>query len=431
VTPGFGDASVATVGTNIPVRGGPIAPAGEPQFEQLDPIDQSIVRTITRDAGASSEAQPGVARLFLLGLGTRIAVILAGIAFPQRWADANVVVHPRLYAMLSSGWHHWIEPWFRWDACHYMNIGLFGYSYPSPYTDVAFMPLLPMFVALGRKLSLDPIALGLLIPNLAFAIGLPIFGRLAFRVTRDARTSWRACILLCSFPTAFFFSAPYQESLGFLFTVIALWGWKTDRKWVAVPCMAIAATGRQAALATALAFPIQWARDFRNGSERRRDGVWAWSVLAAAVLGIASVACFMYWKFGDPFLGTKVQSAWGRSRPSPLNILRVLRPESFRPSYLVDYATMLLMLLLSLRSVRRGRVLLGSASGLPIVLAMSTGIALSMKRYALSSFTAFIEAAEILTDRRLFWIAVAFGTLLQASLLYSYVNWGFSSPQIG
>jgi hypothetical protein len=376
----------------------------------------------------TSNRKIGWSRLLLLGLGTRLVVLLMGIASPQRWANANVTKNPHLYAQLTSGWRHWIEPWYRWDACHYITIALSGYSYkgnPSVYSNVAFMPLLPMLIAAGARLGLDPYALGLVIPNVAFIFAIAVFGKIALRLTDDARLAWRACVLLCAFPTAFFFSAPYEESLGFLFVSLSILAWMSERGRSSAATMAVAALARQATLASALAFPLQWFDDLRKGRPRRDS---AWLVLLGALAGCAAVALFMYWKFDDPFVSSKVQAAWGRSQPSPLNLLRALWPRSFHLSDLTDYVTMFLVLGLSVRAFRKRGIFWAEISALPILLAMSTGTALSMKRYALTSFPAFIEAAEVTTERRLFWPAVVLCAVLQASLIYSFVNWGFTAP---
>ena len=52
-----------------------------------------------------------LSRLLLLGIATRVTVVLLGILLPQQRAAENSFTHPQLYAQLHSGWHQWIEPW--------------------------------------------------------------------------------------------------------------------------------------------------------------------------------------------------------------------------------------------------------------------------------------------------------------------------------
>lgn len=51
-----------------------------------------------------------------------------------------------------------------------------------------------------------------------------------------------------------------------------------------------------------------------------------------------------------------------------------------------------------------------------------------MKRYALSSFPVFMEAAELAARPWLYWAIVGVGWVLQLFLIYNYVNWGFQQP---
>lgn len=173
-------------------------------------------------------------RLFLFAIITRLVVLTIGCLCPEHAVNLNAVNSPQLYAELNSGWRHWIEHWYRWDADRYIDIALNGYSYngdSKTYSNVAFMPLLPICIAISKQLGLDPYATGLIVPNLTFSIGLALFGQVITQVTQDAKLAWRSCLLLCAFPTAFFFSAPYEDSLGFLFTVIALYAWFNSKIW--------------------------------------------------------------------------------------------------------------------------------------------------------------------------------------------------------
>lgn len=370
-------------------------------------------------------------QLLTFGLATRIAVLAIGILCPQR--AENLLKLPQYQAYfvaLTQTWRHWFEPWYRWDALWYLDIAFKGYEYngdPTQYSSVAFMPLLPSAIALLAKIGIDPYLAGLIIPNLAFAIGLAVFGLITEKLTGSQETAWRSCFLLCAFPTAFFFSAPYQESLSFLFTSIALYAWIYANGRVSAISLAIAALARQATVAVSLAFVVEW---FFDLIKQRRPKNAAWLVVAATFIAVGLFAGFLYLKFGDPTISAKAQAAWQRDSPSVLNILKTLITlpigEHKSISYLLDYSIMILMLILSAHAYRVRGVFWASAIVFPIVLAMSTGTALSMKRFALSSFPAFVDAGELLSKRWLFWIAIAIGVSLQIFQIYWYVNWGFS-----
>ena len=186
-----------------------------------------------------SRFQPTWLALLGFGLATRLIVVVLGcfLALPESSVKSRVVhsphndgMNPRHLAALSSGSRRWIEPWYRWDAMWYLDISQRGYSYrPGSESSVAFMPLLPLLIKIGVTVGFDPYWSGLLIPNLAFVAGLALFGRGVLRVTESAATTWRACILLVAFPSSFYFSAPYQESLGLALTAAALLAWLNHR----------------------------------------------------------------------------------------------------------------------------------------------------------------------------------------------------------
>lgn len=370
-------------------------------------------------AGAA-RAEGSAARVFLLAAGSRVIVLVAGLLMPVRFENA---VSASL--LPPPGWRSLLFHWYRWDAVHYLEIALQGYSYdPTPgiYSNVAFLPLLPALLAVSRLLGLDPWVMGLLLPNLAFCVGLVLLAKTVVRLTGSWPLATRACVLLCCFPTAFYFSAPYQESLGFCFLALTFWAWTAKRPTLAALAIAVACTARQVALVVAGGFVLDWALARLRG---RRPGPGAFLVLAGALLGFGAVLAYMQHAFGDALVVIRAERAWGRDPPGLLNLLRVLRPVSADPSAVIDYGTMLALLALGVHAWRRRGPLWGSATLLPVLLPMSTGTVLTMKRYALSAFPAFVDAAELLRRRWVFWSCAALGALLQLVLLYWYVNWGF------
>src|SRR5262249_30670158 len=151
-------------------------------------------------------------------------------ANPAAFSTHNDGMNPRHRHELSLGSRPWIESWYRWDAMWYADIAERGYSYrPGEQSSVAFMPMLPILMRAAEFLRLDRYWAGILIPNLAFVAGSAFFGRCVFAVTQDGGTTWRACILLAAFPTSFFFSAPYQESLVLAFSAASLLAWLSYR----------------------------------------------------------------------------------------------------------------------------------------------------------------------------------------------------------
>ncbi len=198
--------------------------------------------------------QPSWSALLAFGLATRVIVVVMGclIARPENpvtsgaafWTH-NDGMNPRHRQALTRGHRPWIQSWYRWDAMWYAEIAERGYSYrPGRQSSVAFMPMLPLLMRAGEYLRLDRYWAGVLVPNLAFVAGLAFFGRCVIRVTNDAATSWRACILLAAFPTSFFFSAPYHESLVLALSAASLLAWLNYRPGRSALALAVASATR-------------------------------------------------------------------------------------------------------------------------------------------------------------------------------------------
>ena len=148
----------------------------------------------------------------------------------------------------------------RWDAGWYLDIAVHGYRW-SPAAEgqqnVAFFPAYPALMSLGAalvnagnepeglgvRLSYERyyvwhLAAGLVVALAAFLWGLAYVYRLA-REDLDDRSATSAVLLLCAFPFAVFYGAPYWESLFLLVTVAAFFharrgGWGVACVWGAL-----------------------------------------------------------------------------------------------------------------------------------------------------------------------------------------------------
>jgi hypothetical protein len=166
------------------------------------------------DERGRPQTLPSWRALIAFGLATRVVVVVAGcfLAYrdspPDPRGDEGSVtaaedrdLRDRSDPELVNGSGRWIEAWYRFDAIWYAETSRRGYVFkPGEQCTAGFMPLLPLLMAGAPNVGLHRYWVGLIAPNLAFAIGLALFGRLAARVTGDSRTAWRACLLLAQLP---------------------------------------------------------------------------------------------------------------------------------------------------------------------------------------------------------------------------------------
>jgi hypothetical protein len=115
-----------------------------------------------------------------------------------------------------------LEMWARWDSEWYLLVADRGYGaddeflgHKVPYEhgdDTGFFPLYPLLVRLVALTGLSSLAAGVLVSNLALLAALALLHRLVER-DRGGEAADRAVWLLAAFPTSFFLSAVYAESL--------------------------------------------------------------------------------------------------------------------------------------------------------------------------------------------------------------------------
>jgi Gpi18-like mannosyltransferase len=108
--------------------------------------------------------------------------------------------------------------WARWDAGYYLGIAINGYSFHGE--ELAFFPAYPFLIRLFAVGQLSLVVWsGFLVSNLAFILAAILLWH-QVRLDFSESIAWGTVITLSVFPTSFFFSAIYTESLFLLFSVL-------------------------------------------------------------------------------------------------------------------------------------------------------------------------------------------------------------------
>jgi hypothetical protein len=321
------------------------------------------------------------------------------------------------------------EAFRRFDAIWYEQIAVGGYDEYRPAREnrIAFLPALPIAMAAGGVLGVSPKVMGVLAPNLAFVVGLACFGRAALRVTGQSGTAWRACLLLTAYPYSFFFSAPYQESLGLALMAVGLVLWVEDRPWAAILVLPWAPLARLQGVSLPAAIGIDWVVARLRGRASRR---WAWLVALSGGLGLLLFGLYCYQKYGDPLIHLKAHGMWGRKPASLPNLARSLVAPAVRwwegsRLDLKNYAIAVLFLGLAAHAWWRRGLFWAILIAVPILEGMVNDTLMGMGRIALMAFAGFIDLAEILNLRITFWGGMAVMVLVQVYLIWQYSHWIF------
>ncbi len=363
--------------------------------------------------GSDGWPAPTWGRLAAFALATRLVTLATGLFLaPREPGDHWTADQLAFRAEILAGPVPWLEPWVRFDAGFYLAIARDGYHVPAEGEgpNAGFLPLLPACIAVAAAVGVNPIVAGVVIPNVAFVAGLACAGRAALRVTGCARTVWLGCGVLVTYPFAFYFSAPYQESLYLLAAGGGLLAWHDGRPALAGLAGLLAATARL----TAVAFPVGL---FAEAVARRSwPRLGAWVVVAGTGAGVALFATYLWATLGDPLAHFRAHAAWGRESPSLGGVGRALLQAANElvqpdPWYAVVKPIALIgTLALGVRGWRNRGPLWGCLILVPVAQAISTGTTLSVERIALTSFPAAFELGEILGRSRMMrvaWLAAA------------------------
>ena len=356
-------------------------------------------------------------------------------------------------SMLPTEEGHWIadadspflSQWAKWDSQYYFDIATNGYWFrPQQQSNVAFFPLYPMLMRLAAPVTGDNvIRSGFILSNLALLGALIFLYRLAALETNPGSAE-RTVFYLAFFPTAFFFSCVYTESLFLLLTVGAMY-FARRRLWGLAALLGVlaAATRNLGILVWALVM-WEWLRvqGWQLSRIHRRE-MWAglWNgvrqhwlevlVIAIIPLGMAAYILFLKQNFDRPLAFIETQAAWGRENVGPVAIIaksiRTLMSGEVNKGWLTNFwNTTTLLAFLALVPVIWWKLGEGYAIYVLIMLLVPASSATgSIIRYVLTAYPAFIVLGDLAKPTWLDRILTAALAVLLGLFVVLFVNWIF------
>ncbi len=320
-----------------------------------------------------------------------------------------------------------IRHWNRWDAPHYLYIAQHGYTNVGDESNfIVFLPLYPMLVRFLNVFFQDFVITAIFISNLFFVLGSFLFLQL-IKIDFSNKFSLSALALLITFPTSFFFSAPYAESLFFLLVVSSFYFARKENFIAAGFVAGLAAFTRPFGLflAPSLLF------EFLQAKNKKVVGLIAIFLPTLIFLSIYLYINYVlynnplafqgillnnwYKRFSLPTAG--IVSSWKLALSGPLNYhtLMVGWAEAL-PSTIS-----LILIPFAFLKLRRSLALYYT---LCVLLFTSTNFILSSPRYLLSLPPLFVLLAFMVGSNKI-WLFISAGLLFYLTLIFTSGQWVF------
>lgn len=392
----------------------------------------AMAGTTERSTRGRSSLRTGFVFALKVFLGVRVGLFVLGLLSPGLFPPLDPVSVPGWPArpLPDPGWHNLFTAWERFDALWFLRIADEGYR--AADGSAAFFPLYPLLVRLlSTILGGRPFAAALLVSNAALLAALTVVYDLTRTEISDgaARTT---VVLLCVFPTAFFWFAPYSESLFLLLCVTALWAARRARWPLAAAAGFGAALTRNVGFVVGLALLVEAYQQHREGHRSLARGL-----TAGATAAMGTLAYLLFWKAsaGDWLAPIHQQANWERVFSWPWSTLVEGTRAAFRyvgntngSYWLIDWLIVVPMLAVSVVALRRYRwafgVYLWGGLLVPLSFIFEGRPLMSMPRFVLPLFPAFWAMAALLERWRVpRWAVAAVGAAGLGMLVPLFVNW--------
>ncbi|HTU70543.1 MAG TPA: mannosyltransferase family protein [Candidatus Baltobacteraceae bacterium] len=335
---------------------------------------------------------------------------------------AAIIIGQRAGQHVQESTNLLLNVWGRWDAVHYLAIASQGYQ----GTDMAFFPLFPLLIHLLGLLVGNHLIAGLLISNASFFFGLLYLYKL-LEHEYDRPVARRAIFYVSIFPSAFFFSAVYTESLFFMLTVASFYYMRAHRWWLAGAIGLLAAMTRVEGVLLVVPFAIEWYMQYKPNLRRHRSDLYAGALIP---LGLLAYMAYLWVLVGDPLYFSHVQIHWNRHFAAPWvsvinsvhGILHATQGQTIADQgmELAFTALMVAVLIGGWKQLRPSYI---AYMALSILIPMSTSSLMSMPRFALVLFPMYAILAR---DGEKPWVnnlIVAFFLPLLGLFTVLFANW--------
>lgn len=337
-------------------------------------------------------------------LVTRGWLLLIGILSRYLPLNQNYPARPEV---LTRGWHfspvRFLDIWGRWDTNWYLTIikqgymagpdllkdqGNLAFSPLYPYLVNFFLILMPSFLRTDFTIFLT----GVLISNFFLLMALVLLFKLTINIFNDKNLAGATIWYLLLFPTGFFLSCFYPESL-FLFLVLLVFYLGRQKKWfwmsVAGFLLVLAKPPGFLIFIPALCLYLE------NAKWQLKNIKFDILFLLLMPLGLLIYFLIGFMTNGDIWACLKIHSAWKHYWCWPWEAFLVLQNQGVISISILEKITALVFLFFGFLSFFFFPSLsFGLFSVVYVVFLFCIGTRVSIIRYALPLFPVFILFAK-------------------------------------
>ncbi len=220
------------------------------------------------------------------------------------------------------------------DGEHYIAIAIFGYK----RLEQAFFPVYPLLI---RFLSfpfytspytslVSSISVGAIISNLSFLLSLILLYKL-IKLDYPLKIAWSTLVLICLFPTSYFFTGVYTESLFLLLVVGSFLAARKNIWWLAGILGGIASATRVFGIFLLPVLIIEW----WFSKKSKIDLLWLFFI----PFGLLAYMVYQSNLFGDYLAFYHLQVAVGEQRQLGIILLPQVFWRYLKILTTVDYRT--------------------------------------------------------------------------------------------